>query len=182
MLANRELAELYLTQGRAHLGAAALIEASDVAGAFSLAYDAARLALAAILVNQGLRPSGEGAHAVLLEAVLAQLEPPRQAEFRQFSWMRRLRNDTQYPEADKPVAGSEDVARAILAAEAAGSSGRPLPPGAPAALAWVSQRRVSGIEVGDVEQARAPTLRRYAEAADSQLRVEVQTGDRFRVT
>ncbi|MBN9376101.1 MAG: HEPN domain-containing protein [Cellulomonas sp.] len=115
---NRELADSYLDQARAHLSAAAAVTDLDAAGAFVLAYDAARLALAAVLVNQGLRPRGEGAHAVLLEAVLAQLEPPRQQEFREFDWMRRLRNDTQYPDADRPTAVADDVAQAIPAAQA----------------------------------------------------------------
>lgn len=114
--ANRELADSYLAQARDHLAAAATVIELDGPGAFALTYDAARLALAAVLVNQGLRPRGEGAHAVLLEAVTAQLEPPRQAEFREFDWMRRLRNDTQYPDADRPVAAAEDVAQAIPAA------------------------------------------------------------------
>lgn len=88
----------------------------DPAGAFTLAYDAARLALAAVLVNQGLRPRGEGAHAVLLDAAIAQLEPPRQTEIREFDWMRRLRNDTQYPNIDRPSASVDDVDQAVSAA------------------------------------------------------------------
>lgn len=55
---------------------------------------------------------------MLLEAVLAQTEPPRQADFRQFDWMRRLRNDTQYPDADRPIAATDDVMQAIPAAQA----------------------------------------------------------------
>lgn len=114
--ANRDLAVGYLAQARAHLIAAAAVIDLDATGAFALAYDAARLALAAVLVNQGLRPRGDGAHAVLLQAVLAQLEPPRQEQFREFDWMRRLRNDSQYPDADHPVAVAEDVAEAVPAA------------------------------------------------------------------
>ncbi len=33
--------------------------------------------------QEGLRPRGEGAHAVLLDAVLVELEPPRQQAFRE---------------------------------------------------------------------------------------------------
>lgn len=115
--ANRELADHHIAQARGHLAAAAAIVAIDAPGAFTLAYDSARLSLAAVLINQGLRPRGEGAHAVLLEAVLAQTEPPRQAEFREFDWMRRLRNDTQYPDTDRPTAATDDVAQAIPAAQ-----------------------------------------------------------------
>lgn len=114
---QRDLAEHYLAQGRLHLAASRHVMNIDAPGAFTLAYDTARLALAAILVNQGLRPRGEGAHAVLAYAVLAQLEPPRQRELREFQWMRRVRNDTQYPEAGVPVASIDDVWRGISAAE-----------------------------------------------------------------
>ncbi|MDR3068433.1 MAG: HEPN domain-containing protein [Cellulomonas sp.] len=116
--ASRDLAVQYLRTARTRLTAVRLIQDEDPAGAFVLTYDAARLALAAILVNQGLRPRGEGAHAVLLEVVLAQTEPPRQQDFREFSWMRRLRNDTQYPDFDRPSATSDDLVQATLAADA----------------------------------------------------------------
>ena len=116
--ASRELADHYFAQASAHLVLAAQGVDRDPAGAFGLAYDAARLSLAAVLINQGLRPRGEGAHAVLLEAVLAQTEPPKQAEFREFDWMRRLRNDTQYPDLDRPTAAADDGGQAIPAAQA----------------------------------------------------------------
>lgn len=111
--ANHELAETYLTQAKRHATSAEAIVAEDPPGAFQLLYDAARKALAAILVNQGLRTRGQGAHAVLLEVVVAQLEPPRQEVFREFDWMRRTRNDTEYPEADKPIATNDDVHDAL---------------------------------------------------------------------
>ncbi|TFD44831.1 HEPN domain-containing protein [Cryobacterium frigoriphilum] len=116
--ANRELAERHLTQAGVHLRAAAMLRDLDPAGAFTLTYDAARLALAALLVNQGLKARGEGAHAVLLEVAIAQLEPPRQREIREFDWMRRLRNETQYPDVDRPSASVDDVDQAIPAARA----------------------------------------------------------------
>lgn len=118
IVANRDLAVSHLNQARTHLTAAATLRDLDPAGAFTLAYDGARLALAAVLVNQGLKPRGEGAHAVLLEAAIAQLEPPRQSEIREFDWMRRLRNDTQYPDIDRPSASVDDVDQAIPAARA----------------------------------------------------------------
>lgn len=114
---SRPLADEYLQIARRRLEAAAAIETIDPSGGFVLAYDAARLAIAAILINQGLRPRGEGAHAVLLEVVLAQLEPPHQAEFREFSWMRRLRNETQYPSAEYPTASANDLVQALPVAE-----------------------------------------------------------------
>jgi hypothetical protein len=116
--ANRDLADEYLATASLRLRAVAAIRDIDPAGAFVLTYDAARLALAAVLVNQGLRPRGEGAHAVLLEVALAQLEPPRQAELREFAWMRRVRNDTQYPDLDRRSASPDDLAQAIPAVAA----------------------------------------------------------------
>ena len=115
---NSELAERMLQQAQAHLASAATIVETDPTGAFVLAYDGARKALASILINQGLRAGGDGAHAVLLEVVLAQLDPPLGGTFRPFSWMRPLRNHTEYPSPDYPVAQQVDVAEAIpLAAE-----------------------------------------------------------------
>ena len=116
--ANQELALLHLEKASVHIRSAITLREIDSAGAFTLAYDAARLAMAAVLVNQGLKPRGEGAHAVLLEAVLAQLEPQRQQEFREFDWMRRLRNDTQYPSLDRQTALVDDVDQGVPAAQA----------------------------------------------------------------
>src|SRR5689334_22007349 len=113
---NRELAEILLSQARAHLASGLSVVQSDPAGAFTLVYDAARKALTAILVNQGLRAGGDGAHAVLLEAVMAQLDPPLGAIFRPFSWMRPLRNHTQYPAPEHPTAQGDDVEEAVPAA------------------------------------------------------------------
>ena len=113
---NRDLAEALVTQARAHLVSSAAVVDADPAGAFTLVYDAVRKALTAILMNQGLRAGGDGAHAVLLEVVLAQLNPPLGATFRPFSWMRPLRNHTQYPAPDHPTAQAEDVEEAIPAA------------------------------------------------------------------
>jgi hypothetical protein len=86
-----------LEQARAHLTSAGMVVDNDPTGAFVLAYD--------------------GAHAVLLDVVLAQLDPPLGGTFRPFSWMRPLRNHTEYPSPDYPVAQSVDVAEAIPAAE-----------------------------------------------------------------
>lgn len=111
--ANKDLAGHYLALGRGHLVAANMINHVDAPGAFVLAYDAARLALAAVWIVQGLRARGEGAHLTVLQAVLAQCEPPRQHEFREFQWMRRLRNDTAYPDFSRALATQDDVGQAL---------------------------------------------------------------------
>ena len=83
-----------------------------------MTYDAARKALTAILANQGLRPKGsEGGHAVLLDVVLAQLDPPLGRALREFDWMRRLRNDSAYPSPERKVASAPDVQDALPAAD-----------------------------------------------------------------
>lgn len=113
--ASSELAEHYLALGRDHLVAANMVKHVDTPGAFVLTYDAARLALSAVLIAQGLRARGEGAHLTVLQAVLAQCEPPRQSEFREFGWMRRLRNDTAYPDSRRAMASDDDVEQALQA-------------------------------------------------------------------
>jgi len=115
--ANLALAHRYLIHAERHLVSSRVLASQDPGGAFGLAYDAARLSLASVLIVQGLRARGEGAHAVLLESALAQFEPPRQKEFRQFHWMRRLRNESQYPDGDSAIAHHDDVEQGIAAAE-----------------------------------------------------------------
>jgi HEPN domain-containing protein len=115
---NRELAQLLVAQALVHLESARTVAVVDPVGSFQLTYHAARKALAAILVNQGLRPTGGGGgHAVLLIAVRAQLHPPLGVDLAPFDWMRRTRNDSEYPTADAPVASREDLDEALPAAE-----------------------------------------------------------------
>ncbi|GAA4623035.1 HEPN domain-containing protein [Cellulomonas oligotrophica] len=116
---SRELADLMVAQARTHLATAELVAASDPAAAFQTTYDAARKALAGVLANQGLRATGApGAHAVLLEVALAQLDPPLGRTLRHFDWMRRTRNGTEYPSLDTPSVTEEDVRDAIPLATA----------------------------------------------------------------
>jgi hypothetical protein len=115
---NRDLAETLLMQAGAHITSGAAVLDTDPAGAFTLVYDAARKALTAILANEGLRAGGDGAHAVLLDAVMAQLDPPLGSTFRPFTWMRPLRNHTQYPTPEHPTAQVDDVDEALPAARA----------------------------------------------------------------
>ena len=115
--ANTDLAAHYLALAEGHLSSSRMLASEDHVGAFGLAYDAARLSLASLLIVQGLRARGEGAHAVLLESALAQFEPPPQREFREFQWMRRLRNESQYPDINSASAHPDDVEQGIVAAE-----------------------------------------------------------------
>ncbi len=115
---SRELADALLDQAHRHLETAAASVETDPTGSFQLGYDAARKALAAILANQGLRSRGEGAHAVLLTAALAQLDPPMGRDLRQFDWLRRTRNSAEYPIAETPPITATDASDALPLAEA----------------------------------------------------------------
>lgn len=115
--ANRDLAGEYIHQAKAHLATSLLASGSDPVGEFQLAYDAARKALASILINQGLRPTSLGGHIAVYDAVLAQLDPPLGDVFRPFGWMRPLRNDSEYPSTDRPVASGDDAAAGRAAAQ-----------------------------------------------------------------
>ncbi len=108
---NREQSDQLLTQAEAHLRSAKLLRETDIAGAFVLAYDAARKALTAILVNQGLKPRGEGAHALLAEAVGSQLASA--LDLSGFGWMRTTRNATEYGSDRHPSATVNDVDEAV---------------------------------------------------------------------
>lgn len=75
-------------------------------------------ALTAILENQGLRARNvRGAHAVLLEVALAQLDPPMGKSLRHFDWMRRTRHSTEYPTLEAPQVTAEDVRDAVAFAQ-----------------------------------------------------------------
>lgn len=118
VVANPTLAGQYLAQAHSDSDSARMLLPHNTVAAFTLAYDVGRLSLTSLLIVQGLRARGEGAHAVLLESALAQFEPPRQSAFREFQWMRRMRNDNQYPEAGVAKPAHEDVALAISASDA----------------------------------------------------------------
>jgi hypothetical protein len=109
--ANREHANLLLTQAHRHLSSAQAIAASDATGAYQLLYDAARKALAAVLENQGLRSTSRGGHIAVLDAVSAQLDPPLGTILRPFDRLRRRRNQAEYPAADQPGVRPDDIDR-----------------------------------------------------------------------
>ncbi|WP_346008587.1 hypothetical protein [Janibacter terrae] len=67
--------------------------ADDPSGAFTLVYDAARLACTALLAQQGVRPTRSGGHLSVQDAMRAQFGDG----FRDLGWMRRRRNEIEYP-------------------------------------------------------------------------------------
>lgn len=108
---NRAQSDQLLKQAEAHLRSARMLRDTDTAGAFVLAYDAARKALTAVLVNQGLKSRGEGVHALLAEAVGSQLASA--LDLSGFGWMRVTRNATEYGSDRHPSATAADVDEAV---------------------------------------------------------------------
>jgi hypothetical protein len=116
--ASREAAEAELVRARTHLVSARRLLDSDPEGAYTLAYDGARRALAAVLQNQGLRVTSRGGHVTVYEAVLAQLEPPLGALLRPFNRMRARRNEVAYRSSEAPSMTAEDVTADLSKVEA----------------------------------------------------------------
>lgn len=85
----------------------------DPAGAFTLAYDAARLACTALLAQQGLRPTRDGGHLVVQRAMRAQFG----RGFEDFDWMRRRRNEVEYPSAPGDDVTPEELDDALGATQ-----------------------------------------------------------------
>jgi hypothetical protein len=117
---NREHADQLLVQARKDLASAELLRADNPKRAYESLYDAARMALTAVLENQGLRPTSRGGHSAPYAAVSAQLDPPMGTVLRPFDRMRRTRNRSEYPSFTTPEVTADNVtsdmpgARAIV--------------------------------------------------------------------
>ncbi|AWR20786.1 MAG: hypothetical protein RSB13_03755 [Aurantimicrobium sp.] len=98
-----------VVQAQKHVASATTLASQDGTGAFQLLYDGARKTMTAPLLAQGLRPTGEGAHAVLSEVLLAQFAPPHGEVLRKFDLMRRLRNNAEYPSGPLVELSSHEV-------------------------------------------------------------------------
>lgn len=115
---SREHADQLLAQARKDLASAELLRGSNPKRAYESLYDAARMALTAILENQGLRPTSRGGHIAPLAAVSAQLDPPIGAVLRPFDRMRRTRNRSEYPSFTTPEVTADNVTADLSAARA----------------------------------------------------------------
>lgn len=78
-------------------------------GAYTNAYDAARLAATALLTQQGLRPTTRGGHRAVEEALLAQFGQG----FAKFGVMRRRRHELDYPAATYTESSREEAEGAV---------------------------------------------------------------------
>jgi len=99
--ANESEVKHLLTKARAHLTTAQAVADDDPEIAYDALYAAARKALTALLIQQGLRPTRTGGHEAAIEAAQAQLVPPLGEVLRPIRRIKRRRNDGDY-------AGSED--------------------------------------------------------------------------
>ncbi|MBT2407003.1 MULTISPECIES: hypothetical protein [unclassified Streptomyces] len=116
--ASQQAAEAELVRARTHVASARQLAATDPEGAYTLAYDAARRALAAVLQNQGLRATSRGGHSVIYEAVRAQLDPPLGSILRPFNRMRARRNEVEYRSSEAPTVTPGEVAADLVKVEA----------------------------------------------------------------
>lgn len=116
---STSLGERMLAEAEGHLRSARLLVESDPIAAYSLAYDAARKASAALLAPQGLRATSRGGHVAVQDAVRAQFSGDGGLPaFRAFPRLRRTRNVLEYPDLDTPGSSPEDAAAGIEDAEA----------------------------------------------------------------
>jgi HEPN domain len=99
---NREHADQLLAQARKDLASAEVLRDDNPKRAYESLYDAARMALTAVLENEGLRPTSHGGHIAPYTAIIAQLDPPMGKVLRPFDRMRRTRNRSEYPSFTTP--------------------------------------------------------------------------------
>ncbi|WP_327006733.1 hypothetical protein OHA72_05365 [Dactylosporangium sp. NBC_01737] len=112
--------EPLLLKARRSLASAHALSRDDPDSSFTLAYDAARFACTAVLAQQGLRPTSQGGHYAVEQAMRAQFGDG----FRSFGALRRRRNELEYPSAanaetapDELADAHRDASRIVEAAE-----------------------------------------------------------------
>ena len=109
-------ARLQLRSALRNLNSAELVRDTDVSGSFTLAYEAGRKSVAAVLAANGMRlKQVEKAHKVFV--AISKLESFETEAWIKFDWMRVRRNDTQYANPDRPDVTTEDCDLAINAAK-----------------------------------------------------------------
>jgi hypothetical protein len=113
---SREHADQLLAQARKDLLSAEVLRDDNPKRAYESLYDAARMALTAVLENEGLRPTSNGGHIAPYTAIIAQLDPPLGTVLRPFDRMRRTRNRSEYPSFTTPDVTPENVRADLPAA------------------------------------------------------------------
>ena len=102
VVVNREHAQGLLLRARRHLKTAHRLVVDDPEGAYTLLYDASRLAMTAALAVQGLRPTTRG---------------PHDAVGKLYSRLRRTRHEVEYPGLDYEPIAVEEAEEALEDAE-----------------------------------------------------------------
>jgi len=92
-----------------HLASSRTISGTDPAGAFSLAYDAIRKELTALLLDHGFRARSAGSHTATGQAAAVLL--PR-FDVDGFEWLRTVRIATEYGTDGRGTATAADLERA----------------------------------------------------------------------
>lgn len=117
---DRSRADQWLNDAERHLEAARLVGELDPSGAYVLAYDAARRAVAAALLMDGFRVlSRPGAHRALAQYSDWLATETGERALTRFDRMRRNRNQSEYGSkafGEAEVEAGIDTARAIRAA------------------------------------------------------------------
>ena len=103
---NPEHAKALINRADKHLATAHILVETDPEGAYTLLYDASRLALTAALAVQGLRPTTRGGHVVVGDALRAQ-RGPHDMVSKIFSRLRRTRHEVEYDIDYEPVSSDE---------------------------------------------------------------------------
>ena len=98
-----------LARARRTAETAQAIATDDPDSAYVLAYDATRQACTALLAHQGLRPTTQGGHYAVEEAMRVQFGDA----FRAVGTLRRRRNELEYPAYPGDEADLDEVAEAI---------------------------------------------------------------------
>lgn len=101
-----------LAKARRTLATAETIAPNDPDSAFVLAYDAARYAATALLAHQGLRPTTTGGHVAVESVIRAQFGDG----FRSFGFLRRRRNELEYPSAGLAASDAQEAVDALAQA------------------------------------------------------------------
>lgn len=94
--ANAEEAQYVIDLAQRHLHTAAREADDDPEIAYDALYAAARKALTALLMQQGLRPTRAGGHEVVIQAAEAQFVPPLRDVLRPYRRLRRQRAEGDY--------------------------------------------------------------------------------------
>ena len=110
IIANPAEAKHLLNKARVHLHTSLANADADPEIAYDALYAAARKALTALLMQQGLRPTRVGGHEAVIDAVEAQLVPPMGKTLHPYRNLRRMRASGDYLGASSAL-HSDDVMR-----------------------------------------------------------------------